>query len=155
MSSMASHIISLTIAYSTVYSRRSSKKITKLRVIGLCEGNPPVTGEFPTQRTCNAKNASIWWRLHEFRRNPDTGLDNALVPSGNRSSPAQIMTQIKGCVSLDPSKISKSGWWGLQLDAWQLCNSLWYGLINSKLHINKKNIFFISHNIRRCHRPMF
>ena len=58
---------------------------------------------------------------------------------------------VKGCVSLDPSKISKSGWWGLQLDTWQLCNSLWYGLINSKLHINKKNIFFISHNIRQCH----
>ena len=51
---------------------------------------------------------------------------------------------VKGCVSLDPSKISKSGWWGLQLDAWQLCNSLWYGLINSKLHINKK-YFFIYH----------
>ena len=57
---------------------------------------------------------------------------------------------VKGCVSLDPSKMSKSGWWGLQLDTWQLCNSLWYGLINSKLHINKK-FFFISHNIRRCH----
>ena len=51
---------------------------------------------------------------------------------------------VKGCVSLDPSKISKSGWWGLQLDTWQLCNSLWYGLINSKLHINKK-IFFSYH----------
>ena len=51
---------------------------------------------------------------------------------------------VKGCVSLNPSKISKSGWWGLQLDAWQLCNSLWYGLINSKLHINKK-IFFLYH----------
>ena len=58
---------------------------------------------------------------------------------------------VKGCVSLDPSKISKSGWWGLQLDTWQLCNSLWYGLINSKLHINKIKQFFISHNIRRCH----
>ena len=57
----------------------------------------------------------------------------------------------KGCVSLDPSKISKSGWWGLQLDTWQLCNSLWYSLINSKLHINNKNVFFISHNIWRCH----
>ena len=45
----------------------------------------------------------------------------------------------KGYVSLDPSKISKSGWWGLQLDKWQLCNSLWYGLINSKLHINKNH----------------
>ena len=55
-----------------------------------------------------------------------------------------IPALVKGCVSLDPSKISKSGWWGLQLDAWQLCNSLWYGLINSKLHINEK-IFFLYH----------
>ena len=52
--------------------------------------------------------------------------------------------KVKGCVSLNPSKISKSGWWGLQLDAWQLCNSLWYGLINSKLHINKKKFFYIT-----------
>ena len=56
---------------------------------------------------------------------------------------------LKGCVSLDPSQISKSGWWGLQLDTWQLCNNLWYGLINSKLHINKKIFCLISHNIRR------
>ena len=65
-----------------------------------------------------------------------------------------LLIYLKVVLSLDPSKISKSGWWGLQLDTWQLCNSLWYGLINSKLHINKK-LFFISHNIRRCHRPMF
>ena len=56
----------------------------------------------------------------------------------------KVCHSLKGCVSLDPSKISKSGWWGLQLDARQLCNSLWYGLINSKLHINKK-IFFLYH----------
>ena len=62
---------------------------------------------------------------------------------------------VKGCVSLDPSKNSKSGWWGLQLDIWQLCNSLWYGLINSKLHINKK-IFFLYHTTSDgVTRPMF
>ena len=55
-----------------------------------------------------------------------------------------MCVSFKGCVSLDPSKISKSGWWGLQLDTWQLCNSLWYGLINSKLHINKKIFFYIT-----------
>ena len=27
-----------------------------------CEGNSPVTGEFPTQRTSNAENVSIWRR---------------------------------------------------------------------------------------------
>ena len=42
--------------------RRKSKKTSKLRVTSLCEGNLPVTGEFPTQRASNAENASIWWR---------------------------------------------------------------------------------------------
>ena len=44
--------------------RRRSKKTSKLRVTGLCEGNLPVTGEFPAQMTSNAENVSIWWRLH-------------------------------------------------------------------------------------------
>ena len=50
--------------YSTVYSRRRSKKTSKLRVTGLCEGNSPVTGEFPAQGASNASNVSIWWRHH-------------------------------------------------------------------------------------------
>ena len=46
-------------------SRLFRSKITsKLRVIGLCEGNSPVTGEIPTQRASNAENVSIWWRHH-------------------------------------------------------------------------------------------
>ena len=48
--------------------RRRSKKTSKLRVTGLCEGNPPVTGGFPSQRASNAENASIWWRHHEHTR---------------------------------------------------------------------------------------
>ena len=36
--------------------RGRSKKTSKLRVTGLCEGNSPVTGEFPSQRASNAKN---------------------------------------------------------------------------------------------------
>ena len=36
-----------TTVYSTFYSKRRSKKTSKLRVTGLCEGNSPVTGEFP------------------------------------------------------------------------------------------------------------
>ena len=46
--------------------RHSSKKTSKLRVTGLCEGTSPVTGEFPTQRPSNAENVSIWWRDHAF-----------------------------------------------------------------------------------------
>ena len=44
--------------------RRRSKKTSKLRVTGLCEGNSPVTGEFPTQRASNVENVSIWWYHH-------------------------------------------------------------------------------------------
>ena len=55
MSAMASQITSLTIDYSTVYSRRRSKKTSKLRVIGLCGGNSPVTGGFPSQRANSMK----------------------------------------------------------------------------------------------------
>ena len=47
VSAVASQITSLPIVYSTVYSRRRSKKTSKLRVTGLCEGNSPLTGEFP------------------------------------------------------------------------------------------------------------
>ena len=36
-----------------------SKETSKLRVIGLCEGNSPVTGEFPTQRASNEENDVI------------------------------------------------------------------------------------------------
>ena len=35
--------------------RRRSKKTSKLCVTGLCEGNSPVTGEFPAQRASDAE----------------------------------------------------------------------------------------------------
>ena len=47
--------------------RHRSKKTSKLRVTGFCEGNSPVTGEFPAQRASNAENVSIGWRHHDQR----------------------------------------------------------------------------------------
>ena len=44
--------------------RRRSKKTSKFCVTGLCEGNSPVTGEFPAQRASNAEKVPIWWRHH-------------------------------------------------------------------------------------------
>ena len=44
--------------------RRRSKKISKLRVTGLCVENSPETGEFPAQMVINTENVSIWWRHH-------------------------------------------------------------------------------------------
>ena len=43
-----------------------SKKTSKLRVTGLCAGNSPGTGEFPTQVASTAENVSIWWRHHHL-----------------------------------------------------------------------------------------
>ena len=48
-------ITNLTNVYSTVYSGPDQRKKSKLRVTGLCEGNSPVTGVFPTQRASNAE----------------------------------------------------------------------------------------------------
>ena len=45
--------------------RRTSKKTSKLLFTGLCEGNSPVTSEFPAQMASNAENYSIWWRHHD------------------------------------------------------------------------------------------
>ena len=39
--------------------RRKSKKTSKLRVTGLCEGNSPVTGEFPAHRP-------VTWKMFPF-----------------------------------------------------------------------------------------
>ena len=54
MIAMASQITGVSIVYSAVYSC-TSNKTSKLRVTGLCEGNSPVTDEFPSQRASNAE----------------------------------------------------------------------------------------------------
>ena len=56
MSAMASQITSL-------YSRRRSKKTSKLHVTCLCDGSSPGTGEFLAPGGSNAENVSIWWSL--------------------------------------------------------------------------------------------
>ena len=48
--------------FSRLLKRRSKKTSKAPR--HLCEGNPPVTGGFPSQRARNAENVSIWWRHH-------------------------------------------------------------------------------------------
>ena len=46
--------------------RPRSKKTSNLSVTGLCAGNSPVTGEFPTQKDSNAEIVSIWWRHYVY-----------------------------------------------------------------------------------------
>ena len=45
--------------------RRRPKKTSKLRITGFCRKMvPPVTGGFPSQRSSDAENVSIWCRHH-------------------------------------------------------------------------------------------
>ena len=60
--------------------RRTSKKTSKLRVTDLCEGNSPMTGEFPTQRASNEENLSIWWRHYDWQKKPHITI-TAAVPT--------------------------------------------------------------------------
>ena len=66
--------------------RRRSKKSSRLRVTGLCEGNSPVTCELPSQGCSNVENVFIWWRYHElsmkFRFIINSGPNIISVPSG-------------------------------------------------------------------------
>ena len=70
--------------------RRRWKKTSKPRVTGLCAGNSPVTGEFPTQSASDAENVSIWWRHHVgvyrwIRDLANSGLCES-VPGGKRDT---------------------------------------------------------------------
>ena len=66
MSTMVSQFPRRLDCLNNFWFRRRSKKTSKLRVTGLCEGNSSVTGEFPAQRASNAESVSIWWRHHGF-----------------------------------------------------------------------------------------
>ena len=55
MRAMAYQITGVSIVYSTLGSGLDKKK-SKLRVTGLCAGNSPVIGKFPTQKASNAEN---------------------------------------------------------------------------------------------------
>ena len=57
MSAMASHWAHRRLnCLAICLFRRTSKKTSKLGVTDLCEGNPPVTGGFPSQRASNVEN---------------------------------------------------------------------------------------------------
>ena len=47
-----------------------SKNTSKLHITGLCAGNSPVTGEFPTQIASVMENVSIWWCHHVLKSFP-------------------------------------------------------------------------------------
>ena len=64
ISAVVSQITGVSIVSSKRLFRVRSQKTSKLRVTCLCEGNSPVTGEFPAKRASNAENVSIRWHHH-------------------------------------------------------------------------------------------
>ena len=127
MSSMASQITSLTIAYFTVYSRRRSKKTSKLCVTGLCEGNSPVTGEFPAQRASNAENVSIWWRHHVY-----------VLVSTVRSVSVPVRRALH---VFRGGRCTEGIWSGTEFFPWIFCNeNIWISIEISLTSVSKLQI---------------
>ena len=112
MNTRTSQITSLAIVYSTVYSGADQRKLQKLCVTGLCEGNSPVTDVFPAKRTSNAVNVSIWWRHHDKSVGQ---LCQELPASGQ----LYLKSQLRLCTVDDVVHLKE--WW-----KYTLClNSLW------------------------------
>ena len=60
-----SQIAGVSIVCSAVCSGADQRKYQSSASLGLFEGNPLVTGEFPSQRTSNVENVSFRWRNHD------------------------------------------------------------------------------------------
>ena len=85
MGAMASQITSRTIVYS-VYRGADKNKTSKLRVTGICAGNAPVIGEFPTQRASYAENG-----FHLITSSSlESSLNNEFFSSSKLYSPSYV-----------------------------------------------------------------
>ena len=69
--------------------RRRSKKTSKLRFTGLCEGNPPGTGEFPSQRTSNVQKCFHWMTSSCDIFKPPKGILKITIDTGIRDKTYQ------------------------------------------------------------------
>ena len=103
MIAMASQITGVSSVCSILFFRRRLKKTSKFRVADLCEGNPPVTNGFPSQRASNAENVSIWWRHHETKRSEN---DNTPQPPDQWTNSPLMGQQFGNWVSHWPMAIT-------------------------------------------------
>ena len=119
--------------------RHRSKKTSKLRVTGLCAGNPPGTGEFPAQMASNAENVSTWWCHHVG----NTVSYKQLCFSGLNSSPPSAaymrhwigseLVQIMACCLFSTKPLSKSMLSCCQLDPQEQPSMRFYSNYKKKL----------------------
>ena len=88
---------------SRLFAQPSIQEISKLRVTGLCEGNLPVTSEFPAQRASNAENIAIWWRHAGYAADDD----DIQLKRGHFYGPVNILcAKLKG-IFYNPDVASK------------------------------------------------
>ena len=110
-----------------------TKKTSKLHVTGLYEGNPQVTGGFPSQRTSYAENVSIWWCYHEYLSVLCTANMNHLL---------------HGCTHLERkhnNNMSTIQWsWGITID-WHILMgaSQWYHMSITASEITPATPLFV------------
>ena len=77
-------------------SRRRSKKTSKLRVIGLCEGNPPVTGD-------SSHKGPVTRKIFPF--------DDVIMCRLARGIPTSCDVMIKCIWEKTPSALLQNAWW--------------------------------------------
>ena len=126
ISTMASQITSLTIVYSTIYSRCRSKKTPKLRVTGLC-------GRWPVN---SPHKGPVTWKMFPF--------DDVIMPS--RIVSPHCCYCIASCAYNDMHGIFRAGFIDF---VW--CSKLYINRL-SKLSINQPTIIcLVRKSINRHH----
>ena len=96
--------------------RRRSNITSKLRTTGLCEGNSPVTGEFPAQRASDAENVCIWWRHYvmcSYDVNNVGHICLRLLWGRNYTTTTYVILELRNCkrckyILFCPTKIGKA-----------------------------------------------
>ena len=76
----------------------------------MCEGNSPVSGEFPSQMASNAENISIWWRHHELNEAVRRVGNLTIIGSNNVLSPGRRQAIIWTNADLLSNLLNKLQW---------------------------------------------
>ena len=129
MTAMASKITSLTIVYSTVYSGADQRKHQSIASLAfVCEGNSPVTGEFPAQRASSAENVSIYqWNILKA----EWAIIALVVTPVNPTGRPRVRSGYSG------------GWWPIRKWAQYMCAEMYgYSGILSLNTLTRYMLFF-------------
>ena len=124
MSAMASQITSVLFVCSAIRSGADHRKYQSSALLVRCEGNRPITGGFPSQRSSNAENVSIWWRHNDY-----ANLHVILSPCQNMTIYMYIYVYIHIYMFLwlwhIPKMADVSKWWTFNKEA----NMAWISIL--------------------------